>query len=140
MGSNPRVIVVDDTQSNMDVFCEFLLLNNIEVVGTGKNGLEAVQLFEKYNPDVALIDLAMPSYDGYFALNSILALNKNAKVIILTALQDKKNKKKLLEIGATEVLHKPFELNRIVEIVNTLFQDRVLFLHNESYTSKFSKI
>lgn len=124
MDSIPRVIVVDDTQSNSDVFCEFLLLNNIEVVGVGRNGLEAMQLFEQHSPDVALVDLAMPSYDGYFALKSILTVNKDAKVIILTALEDKKNKKKLLEMGAQRVLHKPFELNKIVKIVNDIFQEK----------------
>lgn len=124
MSINPRVIIVDDTSSNMDVFCEFLLLNNIDVVGTGRNGLEAVHLFEKHNPDVALIDLAMPSFDGYFALNNILELNKNAKVIILTALFDKKNKKKLLDIGAVKVLDKPFELNKIVKIIHSLVQEK----------------
>ncbi|MGY5148797.1 MAG: response regulator [Candidatus Nitrosopumilus sp. bin_68KS] len=124
MSSNPRVIIADDTQSNSDVFCEFLLLNNIEVVGIGRNGLEAVQLFEKHSPDVALVDLAMPSYDGYFALKNMLAINNNAKVIIVTALQDKKNKKKLLEMGALRVLHKPFELNKIVKIINTIYQEK----------------
>ena len=119
---NPQIIVVDNIQSNLDVFCEFLLLRNIDVIGTGKNGLEAVQLYEKYRPDVVLADLAMPRYDGYFALNNILALNKNAKVIILTALQDNKNKKKLLELGAIDVFYKPFELNRVVGIINNIFK------------------
>ena len=119
---NPQIIVVDDIQSNLDVFCEFLLLRNIDVVGTGRNGLEAVQLYEKYRPDAVLVDLAMPRYNGYFALNNILALNKNAKVIILTAIQDNKSKKKLLELGAIDVLYKPFELNKVVEVINNIFK------------------
>jgi len=122
MDIRPQVIVVDDVKTNLDVFCEFLLLKNIDVVGTGKSGLDAVQLYEKHHPDVVLVDLAMPGYDGYFALNNILAMNKNAQVIILTALHDKKNKKKLLKIGAVDVLHKPFELDRVVEIINRIFQ------------------
>ena len=124
MDIRPQVIVVDDVETNLDVFCEFLHLKNIDVVGTGKSGLDAVQLYEKYHPDVVLVDLAMPGYDGYFALNNILAMNKNAQVIILTALQDKKNKEKLLKIGAAYVLHKPFELDRVVEIINRIFQTR----------------
>ncbi|NNM02385.1 MAG: response regulator transcription factor, partial [Nitrosopumilus sp.] len=59
----PKVIVVDDVQSHLDVFCEFLRLKNIDVIGIGSNGLEAVELYEKYNPDIILIDLAMPTYD-----------------------------------------------------------------------------
>ncbi len=117
----PRVIVVDDVQSHLDVFCEFLRLKNIDVVGIGSNGLEAVELYEKYNPDITLIDLAMPTYDGYYALNKILSLNKNAKVIIMTAIEDTNNKNKLSELGAMDVLQKPFELNRVVEVINNAF-------------------
>ncbi|MBT8172879.1 MAG: response regulator [Nitrosopumilus sp.] len=120
----PKVIVVDDVQSHLDVVCEFLRLKNIDVVKTGSNGLEAVELYEKYNPDIILIDLAMPTYDGYYALNKILSLNKNAKVIIMTAIEDVKNKKKLTDLGAMDVLQKPFELNRVVEVINNAFNDQ----------------
>ncbi|NND85952.1 MAG: response regulator [Nitrosopumilus sp.] len=120
----PKVIVVDDVQSHLDVVCEFLRLKNIDVVKTGSNGLEAVELYEKYNPDIILIDLAMPTYDGYYALNKILSLNKNAKVIIMTAIEDVKNKKKLSDLGAIDVLQKPFELNRVVEVINKAFNDQ----------------
>ncbi|MGY5149952.1 MAG: response regulator [Candidatus Nitrosopumilus sp. bin_68KS] len=122
----PKVIVVDDVESHLDVFCEFLRLKNIDVVGTGNDGLEAVQLYEKHHPDIVLIDLAMPTYDGYYALNKILSINKNAKVIIMTAIEDVKNKEKLSGLGAIDVLQKPFELNRVVDVINKIFKDQKL--------------
>jgi CheY-like chemotaxis protein len=120
----PKVIVVDDVQSHLDVFCEFLRLKNIDVVGIGSNGLEAVQLYEKHHPDIILIDLAMPIYDGYYALKKILSLNKNAKIIIMTAIADTKNKSRLSELGVIDVLQKPFELNRVVEVINNVFKNQ----------------
>lgn len=120
----PKVIVIDDVQSHLDVFCEFLRLKNIDVVGIGSDGLEAVQLYEKLRPDIVLIDLAMPTYDGHYALKKILSINKNAKIIVMTAIEDTKNRKILLEAGAIDVLQKPFELNRVADVINKAFNDQ----------------
>ena len=120
----PKVIVVDEVQSHLDVFCEFLRLKNIDVVGIGSDGLEAVQLYEKHHPDIVLIDLAMPTYDGHYALNKIMSINKNARIIIMTAIEDTKIKRLLLESGAMDVLQKPFELNRVVEVINNVCKDQ----------------
>ena len=126
MGVNPQVIVIDDSESNLDVFCEFLQLQNIDVVGKGKNGVDAIRLYQQHNPDVVLLDLAMPVYDGFFALKNILAIDKNAKVIMITALQDKKNIQKSLELGAIDVLQKPFGLNHVTEIIYSLFKEKLI--------------
>jgi CheY-like chemotaxis protein len=120
----PKVIVIDDVQLHLDVFCEFLRLKNIDVVGIGSDGLEAVQLYEKLRPDIVLIDLAMPTYDGHYALEKILSINKNAKIIVMTAIEDMKNRKILLESGAIDVLQKPFELNRVADVINKAFKDQ----------------
>jgi len=120
----PKVVVIDDVQSHLDVFCEFLRLKNIDVVGIGNDGLEAVQLYEKLRPDIVLIDLAMPTYDGHYALEKILSINKNAKIIVMTAIEDAKNRKMLLEAGAIDVLQKPFELNRVADVINKAFKDQ----------------
>ncbi|WP_371505067.1 response regulator [Nitrosopumilus adriaticus] len=120
----PKVIVVDDVQSHLDVFCEFLRLKNIDVVGIGSDGLEAVQLYEKLRPDIVLIDLAMPTYDGHYALEKILSVNKNAKIIVMTAIENAKNREMLLEAGAIDVLQKPFGLNRVAEVINKAFKDQ----------------
>lgn len=120
MSEKPKVIVIDDEPTNLDVLCEFLELNDVNVIARGNNGYEAVELFSRHNPDVILVDVAMPNYDGYFGLRGILTLNKNAKVIMITALENSKMREELLGFGAMEVLHKPFELNGIIEIIGEI--------------------
>ena len=122
MTEKPKVIVIDDEPTNLDVFCEFLELNDINVIARGNDGFEAVQLFERHNPDIVLLDVAMPNYDGYFALRGIIALNKNAKVVMITALEDSKMREELLGLGAREVLRKPFELNGVIEIIDEIME------------------
>jgi len=120
MTEKPKVIVIDDEPTNLDVLCEFLELNDVNVVARGNNGFEAVQLFERHNPDITLLDVAMPNYDGYFGLRGILTLSKNAKVVMITALGNSKMREELLEFGAEEVLNKPFELNGVIEIIGEI--------------------
>lgn len=50
-------IVIDDNQDIVDVFCDLLKLSGIEVIATGTDGLKAVELYEKFSPDVIFVDL-----------------------------------------------------------------------------------
>lgn len=62
------VIVVDDNEDLVYSMSELLEIHGIEVVGKGYNGLEGVELFNRLHPDVVLLDLMMPEYDGLYAL------------------------------------------------------------------------
>ena len=61
----------DDNEDIVYSMTELLEIYGIDVVGKGYNGLEAVELFEKFSPDVVLLDLMMPQYDGLYALRKI---------------------------------------------------------------------
>src|SRR5574339_847316 len=80
-----KVIVVDDDVDTVEVFCEYLEIKDITVLGRGYNGKTAVELYEKYRPDIALLDVMMPEYDGFFGLENIKSINPDAKVIMVTA-------------------------------------------------------
>ncbi len=67
----PSVIVVDDDEDCRDTLQETLEISGIEVVGTGADGDEAFQLYEKFLPDVVMLDLNMPIYDGTYAIEKI---------------------------------------------------------------------
>ncbi len=61
-------IVIDDNQNIVNVFSDLLEISGIEVIATGTDGLKAVELYEKYNPDVIFVDLVMPRYDGKISI------------------------------------------------------------------------
>jgi chemotaxis response regulator CheB len=63
------VIVVDDDNTLVKVFEQYLKLNNINVLGQCYDGKEAVTLYEKLKPDVVLLDIMMPHYDEGFRNN-----------------------------------------------------------------------
>src|SRR5512145_1081209 len=81
-----RVLLVDDhavVRQGLRMFIE--MQEDMEVVGEGTNGIEAVELAAKLSPDVILLDLAMPQLDGVEATQRIVAQDPKARVLILTS-------------------------------------------------------
>jgi len=61
-----------------------------EIVGDATNGAEAVDLYQKYNPQILLLDLAMPKKDGITVVQEVIKYDPNAKIILITANDDQK--------------------------------------------------
>ncbi len=112
-----RVIVVDDESDVSEVLCEFLKIKRIEVVGRGKNGNDAFELYKKIKPDVVLMDLVMPNYDGFYGLKKIRELDPKSKIMIISASLTTSYVKRLLELNVDSISLKPYDLNNVVEII-----------------------
>ena len=119
-----RVIVVDDNIDTLDIFCEYLELKDCQVVGKGYNGLDAVKLYEEHHPDIALLDVMMPDYDGMYALEKIKEIDSNAKVIMVTADLTDKTARRCSELGASEIIYKPYEIEDVVEVVQNVMSGK----------------
>jgi len=113
-------IVIDDSDSIVAVFSDYLELNGIDVIGCGYNGKDAVYLYKKCKPDIVFLDLVMPKYDGVYALRNIRQIDPNANVIIVTAKVDAETNTELMELKPTAIFHKPFRMDEIMETVTKL--------------------
>jgi DNA-binding NarL/FixJ family response regulator len=84
-----RVVVVDD-QFIISEGLKLLLSKapDLEVVGSGSNGLEALELVERLKPDVLLLDIRMPEMDGVETIGKLRARGDQVKIIILTTFDD----------------------------------------------------
>ncbi len=111
-------IVVDDDFDTVEVFSEYLELSDINVVGKGYNGKDAVDLYQKLKPDVVFLDVLMPDYDGFYALEKIRKLNPNANVIMVTASLTAQTEDKLKDLNASAIIYKPYDIDNIVETVH----------------------
>ncbi|MBI5145961.1 MAG: response regulator [Thaumarchaeota archaeon] len=110
-------IVIDDDVDTVDVFCDYLEIVNVKVVGRGHNGKTAVELYQKHNPDVVFLDLMMPDYDGFYALENIRKINPAAKVVVVTADLRRDTIDRLNILKPTEVFIKPYDINKISELL-----------------------
>ena len=106
--SRLKILVVDDTKTNIDVL-EGILSNDYEVC-VALNGKKAIELTEKIKPDLILLDVMMPEMDGYETLRIMREKNilQGIPVIFLTAKADSKSEQIGLDLGAVDYITKPF--------------------------------
>ena len=113
-----NVLVVDDDNDTVDVLCEYLRLKGMNVVGSAQNGQEALKLYKELKPDIVLLDVWMPDFDGYFGLQKIKEFDPDAKVVMVTASAFSDSKKnKLKSMGASDVICKPYETSDVIKTI-----------------------
>ncbi|PCJ41998.1 MAG: PleD family two-component system response regulator [Alphaproteobacteria bacterium] len=103
-----RVLVVDDVIHNVKLLEAKLTSEYFEVL-TAMNGEEALEIIDKENPDIVLLDVMMPGMDGFEVCRRIRANAKSSHipVIMVTALDQTKDRVAGLEAGADDFLTKP---------------------------------
>ena len=121
------VLVVDDDIDTRDVFATMLEMQDFDVVGKGKDGKEGYEIYEKLRPDVVLLDIMMPNYDGFYAMEKIKNLDPDAKIVVVTGDLTEKTAKRLTELGAIEMLYKPYEIDDVAKVVNAAAQGKKLY-------------
>ena len=109
-------IVIDDDKDIVNIFSELLKLNKIDVLATGNNGKEAVELYEQCKPDIVFTDLNMPKYDGNYAIDKIKEKYPNSKIIIMTGDINAKNES-IFKVLKIPVINKPFNIHEIKQLV-----------------------
>jgi len=117
-----KILVVDD-EMQLKIFIESVLTTDgYETVGAD-NGREAVDKYKKIKPDLVILDLIMPVMDGFEAFDAIRSINPQAKIIILTGLNEKSKLEKLLAKGACAFLTKPFHSKELFECIENCLKD-----------------
>ncbi len=121
-----KVIVVDDDADTVEVFAEYLEIKNITVLGRGYSGKMAVDLYEQLRPDIVLLDVMMPEYDGFYGLENIKKINPEAKVIMVTADLTYDTEKKLKALNASAIIYKPYEIDSVIDVIQRVYKGEIL--------------
>ena len=127
-GRRPRILVVDDMQTNRFLLEVFLTRNGFQP-DLAANGEEAVKLAAERHYDAILMDLQMPDLDGYGATKKIRAAEtagKRTPIIALTASIAKGTREKCLAAGMDEHITKPLDLTKFKVILG-----RIIAAHGE---------
>ena len=123
--SRIRVMIVDDHEVvRTGLRFSLLALDDVELVGEAGNGEEAVRVCDEVEPDVVLMDLAMPGMDGMDATRAILERRPEVKVIALTSFQEGELVKDALRAGAMSYLLKDVELDELAEAIRLAYEGR----------------
>lgn len=104
----PKILVVDDTKTNIEVL-EGMLADNYDV-HVALDGIRALKLAPRILPDLILLDVMMPGMDGYETLRELRKIGpcKDIPVIFLTAKVESDDEMKGLSLGAEDYITKPF--------------------------------
>lgn len=94
-----NIIIIDDDPLVITSLRTILTANNFTVLACGSDGAEAEALFDRYQPDILLMDIRMQNMSGIEAAEKILAQNKNAKILLLTTFNDEEYIMKAIHFG-----------------------------------------
>jgi two-component system chemotaxis response regulator CheY len=124
-GSGPRgfkLMIVDDSMIMRRRIERSQSFEELELVGTATNGLEAIELFKKTDPDVVTMDLTMPQMDGIECIENIVRIKPAVRILVISALADKATAVEAMEKGANGFLNKPFTDRQLNEAIAELIR------------------
>ena len=127
MKYNPNIkktiFVVEDNYININLAVKILeKLGNFKIL-IANNGIEAIEMYKKENPDLIFLDIQMPVMNGFDAFEEIKAIAEEKeiimpKVIAVSAYDSEKDKDKCLSLGMDEFIAKPFKIENIKDVLD----------------------
>lgn len=116
-----KILVVDDESDIRHFTARFFRKHAIEVI-TASSGEKAIELTEKENPELILLDINMDGLDGIGVLSRIREKNKEIPIVMVTGKKPEEDQacKRCQELGISGYIHKPLELNELERVVLSL--------------------
>jgi len=117
-----RVLIADDALFMRNMIKDVFGSDEFEVVGEAANGVEAVERYKELKPDITTMDIVMPQKSGIEAVRDIMKLDKEAKIVMCSALGQESLVMEAIEAGAADFIVKPFKPEKVVEVVKKVVQ------------------
>jgi len=111
-----RLLIVDDALIMRKRIRDIAEDAGWEVAGEAKDGEEAIALYMRERPDLVTLDIVMPRMDGVAALEALRAADKNARVIMVSAVNQRDKLAECISHGALDFIVKPFDAARMRSI------------------------
>lgn len=118
------ILLVEDDKELSQLLCDFLR-NEGYIVSTVDNGSDAVKLFKKYGAKIVVLDIMIKGADGFTVCNKIREIS-DIPIIILSAVTEKQNVLKGINMGADDYIEKPFDIDILLAKIKGIFKRRYL--------------
>ncbi|MDR1862337.1 MAG: response regulator [Treponema sp.] len=128
MNSRKKILIIDDEQINLDFF-DVMLSKLGFVVGKAVDGVDGLEKVKHFYPDLIILDNIMPKMTGW-ELTKILkgdAKFREIPIIMLSALDDVKDKVEGFEMGVDDYITKPFNFSEVLARIRAVLRNRELF-------------
>jgi two-component system nitrate/nitrite response regulator NarL len=126
---NPITLIIADDHEIVRTGIKRMLSidKSLDILDEAENGEMAVELVDKHDPDVALLDIQMPRMDGIDAAKKIKKAGKGTFVVMLTAYEDSKHLEKALSAGADAYLSKDIGVRELIESIKSVVRGERVF-------------
>lgn len=114
------LLVADDAMIIRQIIKDMATRAGWEVVGEASNGQEAIDRYRELHPDAVTLDLVMPEHDGLHALHGIMDFDPEAKVLVVSALEQREVLKNAFKAGASDFVAKPFDKSNLSSTLDKL--------------------
>jgi two-component system chemotaxis response regulator CheY len=118
------LLVTDDAMIIREIIKDMAATAGWDVVGEAANGQEAIDRYRELHPDAVTLDLVMPEHDGLHALHGIMDFDPQAKVLIVSALEQRSVLKTAFKAGAADFVAKPFDKQNLRESLEHLLAQK----------------
>lgn len=115
-----RVLIVDDSIIMRRNIENVLKEAGYDVVGQAINGKQAIEMYEKLKPDLVTMDISMPLMNGIDAVSEIIKIDANAKIVMISAHNQKQMVFEAIKNGAKHYILKPIEVENVVKVINAV--------------------
>lgn len=119
-----KVLIVDDAAFLRMQLKQVFEKLGAEVVAEAGNGIECLEQYEVFHPDLVTMDITMPDMDGITALKLLKEKHSDAKVVMCSAMGHQDKLFESIQAGAFDFIVKPFSTDKIASIVRQLEQKK----------------
>jgi two-component system chemotaxis response regulator CheY len=117
-----KLMIVDDSNLMRRRIERSQQFEELQLVGTAADGIEALDLFKETDPDVVTMDITMPHMDGIECIARLVAMKPSIRILVVSALADKATAVEAMERGANGFLNKPFTDRQLNEAIAELLR------------------
>lgn len=118
-----KILVVDDALIIRKMIIDLARECGWEIAGEAKDGQEAFEIYKNQKPDLVTMDMVMPNMNGLEALKKIREHDANARVIMISAVNQKDKLEESIMAGASDFIVKPFDKTRLKALLGKILAE-----------------
>ncbi len=118
-----KLMIVDDSNIMRRRIERSQQFDELELIGTAGNGVEAIELFRRTDPDIVTMDLTIPQMDCIECISRLVQMKPAVRILVISALADKATAVEAMEKGANGFLNKPFTDRQLNEAIADLIRE-----------------
>ncbi len=130
-----KILLADDHQLFRDGMKQLIEeVDDMKVVAEASDGFEALQAFETHKPDISILDISMPKFDGLETIKTIISNHPDAKILLLTMYSEEQYAVRTLRAGALGYITKGVTPDELYQAIRTVAQGQRYLSHKSHDT------